>query len=144
MKIWHLYCIAGMVMFLNCIVAFPQQITEIQRIRECLYPAGKPIGQPFTSRQTDIRMLRVDSYQEARSFFMNLCRGSGKLQMYSIKTFTCYRYTLSGNKGHLIFTDKVKPKRNETAVLWVSIDSIGVKEIHFVETTKIKSTSKNP
>lgn len=137
MNSWHLYCIASMVMFLNCTVAFPQQITEVQRIRECLYQNGKPIGQPFTSRHPHIRMLRVGSYIEARDFFMNLSKGIGKLQMYDVNSYMYYRYALPEKEGDLIFTDKVKPKRNEVAVLWMRIDSIAIKEIHFVKTIKI-------
>lgn len=138
MKIRHLYCTASVILFLNCTVAFPQQITEIQRIRKCLYQNDKPIGQPFTSRQPHIRMLRVESYNEARDFFTDLSKGAGILQIYSIEPFTYYRYVLTGKKGDLIFTDKVKPKRNEVAILWVRIDSIVIKEIHFVETIKLR------
>lgn len=138
MKIRCLHYMVSVVLFFNCTVAFPQQTKEIQRIREHLYKGGKPIGQPFTSRQPHIRMLRVGSYKEARDFFMDLSKGAGILQIYSIKPFTCYRYVLTEKKGDLFFTDKVKPKRNEVAILWVRIDSITIKEVHFVETIKIK------
>lgn len=140
MKIPYIYCMAGILMFLNCTVAYPQQSAELQRLRNCLYRDGKPVGQPFTSQHTDIRMLRVSSYKEAWDFFMDLSKGTGKLQNHSASPFTYCRYTLPGNKGYFIFTDKVKPKRNEVAILWMHIDSIAIKEIHFVETIKIKAT----
>lgn len=139
MKIRCLHYIVSVVLFFNCTIAFPQQTKEIQRIREHIYKGGKPIGQPFTSRQPHIRMLRVGSYKEAWDFFVDISKGTGKLQMYNMKPFTYYCYSLPENKGNLIFTDKVKPKRYEVAVLWVCIDSIAIKEIHFIETIKIKS-----
>lgn len=111
-----------------------------ERIMNHLFPAGKAIGQPFTSKQTDIRMLRVESYKDAYDFFIRLCDNPNSLRFYKRNGYIYYIYHLLDNKGHLVFTNQVVPQRNEVAILYLhntTVERYEIKQIHFVETIKI-------
>lgn len=137
MKLASLWCICwGMC----CFCAFSQNHSLEADIRNRLFPKGKIIGQPFTSRQPCIRMLRVDSYREACDFFKGICAGEGKVKIRQHNGHPYYFYSLPDD-GYFVFTDDVKENRNEVAILWIKVPSLikqGIREIHFVETIKIK------
>ena len=133
--------ILGVLLCFSCIVAFSQQCMEKKELDRILYPDNSPIGQPFTSRQPYIRMVRVNSYEEAWSFWKKIKKKKDKIEKYENGHYVYYQYPLSNGKGYLIFTNKVKPGKNEVAVLWIKADSVDIKEIHFVETVKIKKMS---
>lgn len=119
----------------------PENLLPAERILYHLFPTGKAIGQPFTSKQTDIRMLRVNSYQEACDFFYLLCNGQDGLKPYVYNGYTYCIYNIPDSKGRLVFTDKVVPKRNEVAIIYIQSEDIcrnGVRRIHFVEAIKIR------
>lgn len=137
MKLASLWCIC---LGMCCVCSFSQNRSFEADIRNRLFPGGKAIGQPLTSRQPYIRMLRVDSYQEAYDFFRHICLVEDKVKIRQHNGHPYYFYSLP-NDGYFVFTDDVVKNRNEVAVLWIKVPSLikqGIREIHFVETIKIK------
>lgn len=135
------YMIYGLCCLLYCIPATCQQSCINDQLTEYFFPGGKAIGQPFTSKQTYIRMVRVCSFDEANRFFRRLYTAWGHIEKYSHSGHFYYRASLPEDRGYFLFTDKVVPKRNEVAILWVKVPYLlerGISEIHFVETIKIK------
>lgn len=87
-----------------------------------LFPDGKPVGQPYTSKRTDIRMVRVSSVTEADSFFVALCRNR-----QANVTMT--------------YTHEVPERTYEVGIIYIHdsvINARGIREVHFVETFKTK------
>lgn len=126
--------------WLHCAVAWGQNGLSEKQLTGYLFPQGKAIGQPFTSKQPYIRMVRVSSYRDAYDFFKGICRLPGKLKVRKDKRYTYYFYLLPDD-GYLVFTDKVACGRNEVAILWIKVPFLinqGIREVHFVETIKIK------
>lgn len=135
------YMIYSLCCLLYCIPAIGQKSILNSQFTEYFFPGGKAIGQPFTSKQTHIRMVRVCSFEEAYCFFRRLCVASGNVEKYSHSGYFYYRTSLPEGKGYFLFTDKVVPKRNEVAILRIKVPYLverGINEIHFVETIKIK------
>lgn len=130
----------GLWLCLYGITAFCQGHSQQEILLNSFFPAGKAIGQPFTSKQPCIRMVRVNSYQEAYDFFQSVCLFPDHLKRTQYKGNNYYRYFLPDSTC-LIFTDKVIAGRNEVAILWIGIPDLnkkGIREIHFVQTIKIK------
>lgn len=126
--------------WLHCVVALRQNGLSEKQLTGYLFPQGKAIGQPFTSKQPYIRMVRVSSYRDAYDFFKGICQLPGKLKVRKDKRYSYYFYLLPDG-GYLVFTDKVVCDRNEVAILWIKVPFLikqGIREIHFVETIKIK------
>lgn len=101
----------------SCTEAPPYQLETGE-----LFPDGKPVGQPYTSKQTDIRMVRVSSVHEADSFFAAL-----------------HRNDTTG--GKMIYTHEVPEGTYEAGIIRIQdsgINAKGVREVHFVETIKPK------
>jgi hypothetical protein len=108
-----------------------------------LFPGGRATGQAYSRVQTDIRMVRVDSYGEAYGFFLSLCDTNAIRTLDGIP-FRKYVCPLPDLNGTLLFTDSVPAKTHETAILYIACDSInrcGIREVHFVETVKPDSRS---
>lgn len=96
------------------------EVPDYRPERGELFPGGKPVGQPRTSRQTDIRMVRVSSAAEADSFFAALCR---KIPP----------------GGRMTYTREVPPGTYEVGIIRIqdaAINAKGIREVHFVETVK--------
>lgn len=126
--------------WLHSAIALGQNGLSEKQLTGYLFPQGKAIGQPFTSKQSYIRMVRVSSYSEAYDFFKDISQLPGELKVRKDKRYTYYFYLLPDN-GYLIFTDKVVGSRNEVAILRIEVPFLikrGIREIHFVETIKIK------
>lgn len=141
MKVRPITYICATVMCLCTITVRSQTEFQKEKLLTCFFENGRPIGQPFTSKQPYIRMVRVNSYKDAYDFFNQLCLPPGILDIYRDEEYIFYRYSFQGDGGSLLFTNKVVPKRNEVAVLWIKVPSIikqGIREIHFVETIKTK------
>lgn len=141
MKVRPITYICATVMCLCTITVRSQTEFQKEKLLTCFFENGRPIGQPFTSKQPCIRMVRVNSYKDAYEFFNQLCLPPGILDIYRNEEYIFYRYSFQGDGGSLLFTNKVVPKRNEVAVLWIKAPSIikqGITEIHFVETIKIE------
>ena len=86
-----------------------------------LFPDGKPVGQPYSSRHRDIRMVRVSSMQEADSFYT---------AMRSRHPECCADYT-----------HEVPGGTYEVGIIYIRDSAViagGIREIHFVETVKPK------
>lgn len=135
------YVIYSLCCLLYCIPAIGQQSILNSQLTEYFFPGGKAIGQPFTSKQTHIRMVRVCSFEEAYCFFRRLYVALGNVEKYSHSGYFYYRISLPEGKEYFLFTDKVVPKRNEVAILQIKVPYLverGISEIHFVETIKIK------
>lgn len=129
-------------LWLHCAIALGQNSLSEKQLTGYFFPQGKAIGQPFTSKQPHIRMLRVSSYGEAYDFFKGICRLPGELKVRQNKGYIYYYFCLPDN-GCLIFTDKVASGRNEVAILWIKVPFLikqGIREVHFVQTIKIKPT----
>lgn len=86
-----------------------------------LFPSGRPVGQPYSSRHRDVRMVRVSSVQEADSFYSAMrdsypeCRAD--------------------------YTHKVPDGTYEVGIIYIKDSAViarGIREIHFVETVKPK------
>lgn len=98
--------------------------TEVQPYRlepGELFPDGKPVGQPYSSRHRDIRMVRVSSMQEADSFYT---------AMRSRHPECCADYT-----------HEVPGGTYEVGIIYIRDSAViagGIREIHFVETVKPK------
>lgn len=141
MKVRPITYICATVMCLCTITVRSQTEFQKEKLLTCFFENGRPIGQPFTSKQPCIRMVRVNSYKDAYEFFNQLCLPPGILDIYRNEEYIFYRYSFQGDGGSLLFTNKVVPKRNEVAILWIKVPSIikqGIREIHFVETIKIE------
>lgn len=141
MKVRPITYICATVMCLCTITVRSQTEFQKEKLLTCFFENGRPIGQPFTSKQPCIRMVRVNSYKDAYEFFNQLCLPPGILDIYRDKEYIFYRYSFQGDGGSLLFTNKVVPKRNEVAVLWINMPflvSQKVKRLHFVKTIKIK------
>ena len=133
----HLCCI---LLAIHATVVFAQDNFPEKQLAGCFFPKGRAIGQPFTSKQPHIRMVRVDSYSEALDFFKNICRFPGQLKTRENKGDIGYFYILP-DKGYFLFTPKGIAGTNEVAILWIKVPFLvkqGVQEIHFVQTIKIK------
>lgn len=86
-----------------------------------LFPDGKPLGQPYTHKRPEIRMVRVSSVCEADSFYMTLRDKHPKCE-------TSY-------------THDTPAGTYEVAIIRIMDSAViaqGIKEIHFVETVKPK------
>ncbi len=84
-----------------------------------LFPHGRPVGQPYTARHPEIRMVRVSSVQEAERFREALAE----------------RYP----ECRIRYTRRVPPGTFEVGILRIldaEINGRGIAEIHFVETVK--------
>lgn len=141
MKVRPITYICATVMCLCTITIRSQTEFQKEKLLTYFFENGRPIGQPFTSKQPCIRMVRVNSYKDAYEFFNQLCLPPGILDIYRDEESIFYRYSFQGDRGSLLFTNKVVPKRNEVAVLWINMPflvSQKVKRLHFVKTIKIK------
>lgn len=106
-----------------------------------LFSGKELIGQPYSSKQTNIRMVRVCTVQEADSFFVALCRNMGYDHV-----FTCRRNGMmlqycrnEQTDGEMIYTHEVPFGTYEVGVIYIMdfvINSKGIREVHFVETIK--------
>lgn len=107
-----------------------------------LFPGNKPVGQPYTSKRTDIRMVRVSSVQEADSFFVALCQNENYEHVFTYyrtdgKNTRCYRNDMTD--GEMIYTHEVPAKSHEVGIIYIRdsvINGKGIREVHFVETIK--------
>ncbi|MEG1671730.1 MAG: hypothetical protein RR278_07030 [Mucinivorans sp.] len=104
-----------------------------------LFPGGKLVGQPKTSKMTEIRMVRVSSRQEADSFFVALARNDKhKCTLHYKHGYGwCCRNQKTG--GEMIYTSKVPSGTYQVGIIYIHdslINARGIKEVHFVETIK--------
>lgn len=112
-----------------------------------LFPDGKPLGQPFSPTQAHIRMARVESVQEADSFFLALCRKAGYAYFATYycpngKSLLHYRHKMSGSE--VFYTHHTPAGTYEVGIIYIR-DSVtnakGIREVHFVETVKPKKNN---
>lgn len=106
-----------------------------------LFPGNKPVGQPYTSKQTHIRMVRVSSVQEADSFFVALCRNRQYDHIITgrYNGMDMHYYRNDSTDGEMIYTHDVPPKTYEVGIIYIwdtVINGKGIREVHFVETIK--------
>ena len=107
-----------------------------------LFPDGKPVGQPCTSKRTDIRMVRVASVQEADSFFAALCRNGKYRHVFTYhpsggREMRYYRAGTTG--GEMLYTHDIPEGTYEVGIIHIrdsTINAKGIRELHFVETIK--------
>lgn len=86
-----------------------------------LFPDGRPLGQPYTHKQPEIRMVRVSSVNEADSFCMALPEKYPGCRIY--------------------YTHDTPAGTYEVGIIRIMDSAVitkGIKEIHFVETVKPK------
>lgn len=86
-----------------------------------LFPDGKPLGQPYTHKQPEIRMVRVSSVHEADGFYMTLRDKHPECE--------------------ISYTHDTPAGTYEVAIICIMDSAViaqGIKEIHFVETVKPK------
>lgn len=84
-----------------------------------LFPDGKPLGQPYTYKQPEIRMVRVSSVHEADSFCLALPNQYPGCRIY--------------------YTHDTPVNTYEVGIIYIMdpmLNARGIKEIHFVETVK--------
>lgn len=144
-KIRRYSCLAislSSMIFCTACMFSPVSPTMIPEIGE-LFPKGKTIGQPYTSRQTDIRMVKVSSVTEADSFYMALCQKDENAHIlrykYKGQDFWLYRNDESG--GNMIYTHHVHSGTYEVGIIYIRdscINSRGIREVRFIETIKLK------
>lgn len=109
-----------------------------------LFPDGKPVGQPYTSKRTDIRMVRVSSVQEADSFFTALCRNGKYEQVFTYHPSSGRKmryYWADTADGEMLYTHDVPEGTYEVGIIHIrdsAINAKGIREVHFVETVKLK------
>lgn len=104
----------------------------------------RAIGQSYSRFQPEIRMVRVDSAREAYLYFLAL-NTDKKIKLVYCKGWKYYCVMQGSGQGNIIFTRRVKPNRNETAVLYItdpSLNDYGIREIHFVQSIKIRRSLK--
>ena len=110
-----------------------------EAIREILFKDGRLIGQPLSVRQPDVRVVRVESVQEADSIFHAMCLGQKVIvRMYKgDECQTCYLPPHYGGSLHYHHIP-LSGWRLAGTVLVSSprLNGWGVKEIRFVETVK--------
>lgn len=107
-----------------------------------LFPNGSPIGQPYTPKRTDIRMVKVSSVQEADSFFVVLCRNNKYNHIFTYdlpngKKVEYYQKKMTN--GEMIYTHEVLDGTYEVSIIHIrdyTINDKGIQEVHFVETIK--------
>lgn len=86
-----------------------------------LFPDGRPLGQSYTHKQPEIRMVRVSSVHEADSFCMALPEKYPGCRIY--------------------YTHDTPAGTYEVGIIRIMDSAViakGIKEIHFVETVKPK------
>lgn len=102
-----------------------------------LFPGGKPVGQPYSRYEPEIRVMPAGSYDEALCWFYGVFdtvrqeRHPVSGQIYHI--FFC-------GDGFLLFTGTTRNSDREMAVMYVfseSLAEVGIREIRFIETVKI-------
>lgn len=109
-----------------------------------LFPGDKLVGQPYTSKRTDIRMVKVSSVQEADSFFVALCRNSKYEPIFTYcqpngRKMLYYQNNMTN--GEMLYTHEVPEGSYEVGIIYIQdyvINKRGVREVHFVETIKPK------
>ena len=82
MKVRPITYICATVMCLCTITIRSQTEFQKEKLFTYFFENGRPIGQPFTSKQPCIRMVRVNSYKDAYEFFNQLCLPPGILDIY--------------------------------------------------------------
>jgi len=108
------FIVSAILALASCSTAGPYELTPGE-----LFPHGKPVGQPRSSRQPEIRMVRVSSVQEAERFRTAL------VAKYPGCKIRCAR--------------RLPPGSREAGVIRIDDETInarGIAEIHFVETIK--------
>ena len=121
----------------------PMPVPKVQEsreaMREILFKDGRLIGQPLSVRQPDVRVVRVESVQEADSIFHAMCLGQKVIvRMYKgDECQTCYLPPHYGGSLHYHHIP-LSGWRLAGTVLVSSprLNGWGVKEIRFVETVK--------
>lgn len=109
-----------------------------------LFPDGNPIGQPYAPGQTDIRVVRVSSVQEADSIFATLCRNGKYEHIFTFyppegRKMQCYRTDASN--GEILYTHDVPKGTYEVSIIHIrdsAINARGIREVHFVKTIRRK------
>jgi len=93
-----------------------------------LFLDGKPVGQPYMSRMTSIRMVKMESVQEADRFFVALCRNKSSV-----------------SDDRMRYTHEMPSHTQEIGILYISdslINAQGIREVHFVKTIEPKQHHK--
>lgn len=109
-----------------------------------LFPDGKPLGQPYTAEMSDIRMVRVSSVREADSIFAALSRNInyGNVVSYPLPDGDSIRYSKDEKTGNkMIYTHRMQLETYEVGIIYIqdpAVNAKGIREIHFVETVKLK------
>lgn len=112
-----------------------------EELRERLFTGGRPIGQPLSLKQPDVRIVRVDSRHEADSLFFGLCLGCRVTRrMYKgDEWFTCQLPPHYG--GTLYYTHRPLRGWRVVGIVYIRspmLNKWGFTEIRFVETIKTK------
>lgn len=139
----RIYALLLVILTLPSLVLGSAGISPYEEMRERLFVNGRPIGQPLTSRQPDIRVVRVESVREADSLFFGLCLKCRVIRRIfrGEEWFACHLPPHYG--GWLYYTHR--PLRGWRVVGTVYVRSPllnkwGFTEIRFVETVKLKKT----
>lgn len=110
----HSYALPLFILLMGCSEVIPYKLEPGE-----LFPDDKPVGQPRSARQQDIRMVRVCSVHEADSFYKTM------------------------NKKHphcnADYTHAVPEDTYEVGIIRFRDSAVvakGIREIHFVETVK--------
>lgn len=112
-----------------------------EEMHERLLPGGRPMGQPLSSRQPDVRVVRVESVHEADSIFLGLClRFPVERMRYGGEEWRVCRLP-EPYGGYICYTHR--PLRGWRVVGTIYIRSPGLNgwgfsEIRFVETIKTR------
>lgn len=120
--------------------------TDVYRhLHLLLFPDGRPIGQPLSGKCPEIRMVRVQSPHEAYRIFAGLCV-FGKIDTLTFRGDKWLFCHLPGERGgYLLFNRRPRPGWREVGTVYIrsSILNVwGLKELHFIETIKIKKGNK--
>lgn len=101
---------------------------------------GRPLGQPLSHDHTEIRMVRVESYEEALRIIRRISADSPPLSDMdnTLQPLAGDERRCPGESYHC--TTHTDPRTHEVAILYVPrkvAEQTGIHEIHFVETIKI-------
>lgn len=126
---------------LPAVISGSDVIPPCDELHGKLFPGGKPIGQPLSSAHPEVRIVRVESGQEADAAFFGLClKNRITRRMYKGEEWLVCRLSQRYG-GWLCYTRR--PLRGWRVVGTVYIRSPllngwGFAEIRFVETIKCR------
>lgn len=137
----RLYVLLVVILILPSLVQGRALGSPYGEMRGRLFVNGRPIGQPLSSRQPDIRIVRVASVHEADALFLGLCLNCrvARRMHEGVEWFSCRLPPHYG--GSLYYTHRPLRGWRVVGTVYVCsplLNEWGFTEIRFVETVKVK------